>query len=154
MAFPSQHHAARAYLGTGWSFPVRVTPAGALATSSEEERVKEAIWIVLATGRGERQMRPAFGCGVHELVFAPNTSQTHADVAARVRDALSTFLPRIEVARVRVEADSGAPNRLLIRVDYRLPQHNSFGNVVFPFYLQEGGAPLGFPGEAAGDAAG
>jgi hypothetical protein len=143
MASPAQQHAARAYLGTGWSFPVRVTPTGALASSSEEARVKEAIWVILATGQGERQMRPAFGCGIHELVFAPNNPQTHADVAARVRKALSTYLPRVEVAGVRVDADGGEPNRLLIRVDYRLPQHNSFGNVVFPFYLEEGGAPLG-----------
>lgn len=142
MATQSRHRAARAYLGTGWSFPVRVDSRGGLATSSEEARVKEAIWVVLATGQGERQMRFGFGCGIHELVFAPNNPQTHADVAARVRKALSTHLPRIDVAGVRVEADEGAPNRLLIRVDYSLPQHNSFGNVVFPFYLEEGGAPL------------
>lgn len=135
-------HAARAYLGSGWSFPVRTTPGGAIATSSEEARVKEAIWVILATGRGERQMRPRFGCDVHALVFAPNTPQTRADVAARVRSALSRHLPRVEVAGVRVEADDAEPNRLLIRVDYRLPQHNSFGNVVFPFYLEEGGAPV------------
>jgi uncharacterized protein len=133
--------AARAYLGTGWSFPVRATPGGALATSSEEARVKEAIWVVLGTGQGERQMRPGFGCGIHGLVFAPNNARTRAEVAARVRDALSAFLPRIEVADVRVDADG--PNRLLIRVDYRLPQHNSFGNVVYPFYLEEGGVPIG-----------
>jgi uncharacterized protein len=135
--------AARPYLGSGWSFPVRVTSGGTLATSSEEARVKEAIWVVLATGQGERQMRPAFGCGIHELVFSPNNPRTRAEVAARVREALSRYLPRIEVADVRVDADEGAPNRLLIRVDYRLPQHNSFGNVVYPFYLQEGGAPVG-----------
>lgn len=142
MTAASQRHAARAYLGTGWSFPVRVDARGALAASSEEARVKEAIWVVLATGQGERQMRPGFGCGIHELVFAPNNPQTRADVAARVRKALSAELPRVEVAGVRVDADEGAPNRLLIRVDYRLPQHNSFGNLVFPFYLAEGGAPL------------
>lgn len=142
MTAASQRQAARAYLGTGWSFPVRVDARGALATSSEEARVKEAIWVVLATGQGERQMRPGFGCGIHELVFAPNSPQTRADVAARVRKALSAELPRVEVASVRVDADEGAPNRLLIRVDYRLPQHNSFGNVVFPFYLEEGGTPL------------
>lgn len=141
MPTPAQQHAARAYLGTGWSFPVRVTPAGALAASTEEARIKEAIWVILATGQGERQMRPAFGCGIHELVFAPNNPQTRADVAARVRKALSSYLPRVEVAGVRVTADEAEANRLLIRVDYRLPQHNSFGNVVFPFYLEEGGAP-------------
>lgn len=122
---------------------MRAAPTGALAASTEEARVKEAIWVILATGQGERQMRPAFGCGIHELVFAPNNPQTRADVAARVRKALSRHLPRVEVAGVRVTADEAQANRLLIRVDYRLPQHNSFGNVVFPFYLEEGGAPLG-----------
>lgn len=135
----TQQQRARPYLGTGWSFPVRVGPDGALARSSEEDRVKEAIWVILATAPGERQMRPRFGCGVHELVFAPNNPQTRADVAARARKALSAHLPRVDVSSVRVEADEAEPNRMLIRVDYHLPQHNSYGNVVFPFYLEEGG---------------
>lgn len=130
--------AARGYLGTGWSFPVRVTTDGGLATSSEEGRLREAIWVLLATAQGERQMRPRLGCSIHELVFAPNTPQTHREVAARVRRALRDWLPRVEVTDVRVTRDAEADDRLLIRVDYRVPQHNSFGNVVYPFYLQEG----------------
>jgi uncharacterized protein len=129
---------ARKFLGTGWRFPIRVDERGGLAFSSFEQNVQEAIWIVLATAPGERQMRPRFGCGMHDLVFAPNNPTTRADVAQRVREALTEFEPRIAVLDVRVEAPPGDEARLLIRVDYRIRSNNAFHNLVFPFFLREG----------------
>ena len=35
-----------------------------------------AIWIILATARGERRMRPDFGCGINDLVFESNNAAT------------------------------------------------------------------------------
>jgi len=58
----------RKFLGTGWNFPLRITPAGGLSFSCGEQNVEEAIWILLGTARGERQMLSRFGCGIHDLV--------------------------------------------------------------------------------------
>jgi phage baseplate assembly protein W len=128
----------RKFLGTGWKFPVRMTPAGGLAYSSGEQSVEEAIWILLGTARGERQMLPRFGCGIHDLVFAPNNPATIGNVAHLVKDALNEWEPRIDVLAVDVTPDAGAENTLLIRVNYRIRSNNSFGNLVYPFYLSEG----------------
>jgi hypothetical protein len=46
--------ATKRFLGTGWKFPMRITPAGGLTWSSGDESVQEAIWILLTTSRGER----------------------------------------------------------------------------------------------------
>lgn len=127
----------RKFLGTGWKFPVRITPAGGLSFSSGEQNVEEAIWILLGTARGERQMLPRFGCGIHDLVFAPNNPATRGSVAHLVRDALNEWEPRIDVLDVDVTADSGEANTMLIRVDYRVRSNNSFGNLVYPFFLNE-----------------
>jgi uncharacterized protein len=37
-----------------------------------------------------------------------------------------------------VSYPEGQPNLLLIRVDYRVRSNNSFGNLVYPFYITEG----------------
>jgi phage baseplate assembly protein W len=128
----------RDFLGTGWKFPVRVNPRGGLSYSSGEQDIQEAIWIILGTARGERQMLPEFGCGVHEYVFAPNNAATRGQIAYQVREALTKWEPRIDVLDVRVESSSDEANKLLIRVDYRVASNNTFHNLVYPFYIQEG----------------
>ena len=44
--------------------------------------VRQAIRMILGTAPGERVMRPEFGCGIHDLVFAPNTPGTAGQVDA------------------------------------------------------------------------
>ena len=127
----------RAFLGSGWKFPVAVDARGRVASSRHEQDIDEAIWIILGTAKGERVMRPDFGCGIHEYVFAPNEPGTRASVTHEVHKALAEFEPRIEVGQVRVEAPAGRPALLMIRVDYRVRSTNTRRNLVYPFYLRE-----------------
>ena len=128
----------RKFLGTGFSFPLRVSPSGNMTWASGEESVREAIWILLGTAKGERQMLPNFGCGIQDLVFAPNNQTTWGNVQHLVKDALTQWEPRIDVLNVTVSAAAGELNTLLIRVDYRIRSNNAFGNLVYPFYITEG----------------
>jgi phage baseplate assembly protein W len=130
---------ASAFLGRGWSFPVRVDPAGGPAMAEYEEDVRQAIRIILGTARGERAMRPDFGVGLKALVFEPLSTTTRALVRHRVEEALIAWEPRIDVMEVRVTSDREAPTLLLIDVRYRVRATNTFYNLVYPFYLQEGG---------------
>jgi len=128
----------RAFLGIGWKFPLQVTADGSIALSSYEQRVQESIYLILSTAKGERVMLPDFGCGIHDLVFAPNNPQTLSAVVQEVRQALVTYERRIDVLDVATETAPGQPNLLLIRVDYRIRANNALGNLVYPFYIKEG----------------
>jgi phage baseplate assembly protein W len=128
----------RAFLGVGWRFPVQVTPTGGLAMSSLEQKIEESIYLILSTGKRERLMLPDFGCGIHDLVFAPDDAATIAEVTATVRESLVRYEPRIDVMSVDVAPASGEPNLLLIRVDYRVRANNARANLVYPFYITEG----------------
>jgi phage baseplate assembly protein W len=129
---------AREHLGSGWRFPIRVSPAGRLLLSRGETDIEEAIWIILGTAPGERVMRPRFGCGIHNLVFAANSPATRGDIAQQVRQALTRYEPRIDVEKVRVESQPDEPEKLLIRVDYRVRSSNASHNLVYPFFISEG----------------
>jgi phage baseplate assembly protein W len=128
----------RPFLGTGWKFPLQVTPTGGIATATAEQRIEEAILLILSTGRGERVMLPDFGCGIHDLVFAPNDSSTVSKIVDSVRRSLVAYEPRIDVLDVTAETTDGQPNLLLIRVDYRIRDTNSMKNLVYPFFITEG----------------
>lgn len=125
------------FLGQGWSFPVSSTPSGRVAMSAEETSIREAIWIILATSRGERVMRPHFGCGIHDLVFSLNSADTVGRVQAEVKEALVLWEPRITLLDVDVEV-KGRGEVLLINIHYHVRTTNNFFNLVYPFYLAVG----------------
>jgi phage baseplate assembly protein W len=130
---------AKEFLGRGWKFPVNVSPAGQIEMSEHEADIKEAIWIILSTSKGERVMRPDFGCGIYEFVFATINTATMGLIEASVREALTFWEPRIELVNVNVSADKAGEGKLLISIDYRVRSTNNEFNLVFPFYLKEGG---------------
>ncbi len=128
----------REFLGTGWKFPLQVTPSGGIARARRDQRIEESIYLILSTARGERVVRPDFGCGIHDLVFAPNDTVTRSTVVQQVRKALVKFEPRIDVLEVEAESGPAAPNLLLIRINYRIRANNALGNLVYPFFITEG----------------
>jgi phage baseplate assembly protein W len=128
----------RDYLGVGWKFPLQVTPGGKMAQAKFEQRIEESVYLILSTARGERLMLPDFGCGIHELVFAPNNSMTRAIAVQSVREALVKYEPRIDVLDIIAEAAPEEPNLLLFRINYQIRANNALGNLVYPFYLSEG----------------
>lgn len=128
----------REHLGSGWKFPLQVDRRGGIATERQEAKVEESIFIILSTAKGERMMNPEFGCGIHDLLFAPNNAQTRSIVTDEVRRALVSFEPRADILSVRVESAPEESNVLLIRVDYRVRSTNTVKNLVHPFYLTEG----------------
>jgi len=127
----------QSFLGIGWSFPVAPSKSGALGIAAYDESVRQAVWIILGTAKGERAMRPDFGCGIHDLVFEPNTAATAGKVTQSVKQALLLHEPRIELLDVQVDPHSG-DGVLQITVDYRVRATNNAFNLVFPFYLQQG----------------
>lgn len=129
---------AREFLGAGWKFPARVNSAGRIVLSTHEEDIKEAIRIIIGTAKGERAMRPDFGCGIHDLVFAPVNAATLNLVETVVREALTNFEPRIEVLSVEVSDKEADRGRLLINVNYRVIVTNNEFNLVYDYYLTEG----------------
>ncbi len=126
----------RAFLGAGLAFPLRVDEQGHLAMNSLEDHVRQSIGLILGTGRGERVMRPDFGAGLHELVFAPMNAATTAMVEHEVRSGLVRFEPRIDVTGVRVEVDTAEPGLLRIHLGYRVRRTDTMFNLVYPFYLE------------------
>jgi phage baseplate assembly protein W len=126
------------FLGVGWKYPIQVGQDGAIALSRYEVDIREAIEIILGTAPGERLMHPDFGCGIHEYVFAPNTTRTAGLVRFQVEEALTLWEPRIDLQEVQVRFDPDEPNLLLIDIEYKVKATDSRFNLVYPFYLQRG----------------
>jgi Bacteriophage baseplate protein W len=123
------------FIGSGWTFPLRTDATGRLALVSREREIEESIGIILRTAPGERPMRPEFGCGIHEYVFASSDGATAAHIAYEVRLALARWEPRIEVHGVEITADDEDRHLLYVDIRYTIRDTNDPRNLVFPFYM-------------------
>ena len=128
------------FLGRGWAHPVALDPVtGGIATAAYEDDIQQAIRIIIGTSPGERVMRPDFGCGVHDLVFADMDTAVFRRLEANVRETVSRYEARIDVTRVAVYWGDVLRGELLIELEYRIRRTNQTGNLVYPFYFKEGG---------------
>ncbi|MFI9325762.1 GPW/gp25 family protein [Kitasatospora aureofaciens] len=122
------------FIGRGWAFPLRVNATGGIGMVERDREIAEAIRLILGTAPGERPMRPEFGCGIHEYVFAPGDSTTAGRIAREVRIALERWEPRIGVDEVVIAFDRVDEGTLYIDVHYTVRATNDRRNLVFPFY--------------------
>ncbi|MBL0388115.1 GPW/gp25 family protein [Tumebacillus sp. ITR2] len=127
------------FLGRGWKFPVTVDPAtGRILMSEHEEDIAEAIRVIIWTAKGERVMRPKFGCGIHQFVFERTDPTTVSLMEESVKSAIMQWEPRVHQVTAKVTSDPSADGRLSISVSYVVRSTNNLYNQVYPFYIHEG----------------
>jgi phage baseplate assembly protein W len=122
-------------IGSGIAFPLRVDARGALALSHDERDIEEAIRIVIGTARGERPMRPEFGCDIHDYVFETIDAYTLGRLDRAIRRALERWEPRIDVVDVIIDTSEADQGRLPIEIVYSIRATNDERNLVYPFYV-------------------
>ena len=84
-------------------------------------------------------MLPDFGCGIHDLVFAPNNADDHRrGRRPAVREALVRYEPRIDVLDVDADAAPGGAEPAADPRRLPHPRQQRAGNLVYPFYITEG----------------
>jgi phage baseplate assembly protein W len=132
-------------IGVGWRYPVRFDLAssetgaplargrGGIAFAREDRDIEQAIFIILSTARGERRMRPTFGCDIHTLVFAPINPTTLGLMHQYVSDALTMWEPRIDVTSLELQPVPDA-GRVDIEIEYMIRSTKDERTLVYPFY--------------------
>lgn len=86
-------------------YPYQFDGCGHTAGAGEEDYIRGLIEQVLFTSPGERVMRPDFGSGVMQLVFAPNSVELAATTQFMAQAALQQYLGNlISLESVEIEA--------------------------------------------------
>lgn len=74
------------------AFPFRPDRRGRTAHATHGEHVHDLIEQLLFTSPGERVMRPDFGCGLLDLVFAPTSPELISTLELSVQASLQRWL--------------------------------------------------------------
>jgi phage baseplate assembly protein W len=124
------------FIGSGWAFPLRTDKTGSIALVSHDREIVDSIQLIVGTAYGERPMRPDFGCGIHDYVFASLDPDTIGQMAGEVRASLVRWEPRIRVQGVDISVNVNDEGQTVALIDirYSVSDTNDPHNLVFPFY--------------------
>jgi len=90
---------------TDIAFPFRIDSRGRTAGTGYDTHVRDMIELLLFTTPGERVMRPDFGCGLLDLVFAPNSPELAASLQISIQAALQRWLGDvIDISSLEVDS--------------------------------------------------
>ncbi|MDN3263990.1 GPW/gp25 family protein [Streptomyces sp. CSDS2] len=109
---PSPHTRPRSDI----AFPFHPDRRGRTAHARPAEHVHDLIEQLLFTSPGERVMRPDFGCGLLDLVFAPIGPELVSTLELSVQAALQRWLgDLIEVVSLDI---SGGDDTVRVQLSY------------------------------------
>lgn len=105
-------------------YPFHIDGRGRTATTTRNKHIRDLVEQVLFTSPGERVNRPDFGCGLAQLVFAPNSDELATATQFLVQGALQQWLGElIQVEEVQVRSNDSTLRVIVRYVVRRSGQH-------------------------------
>jgi phage baseplate assembly protein W len=101
-------------------YPYGFDSSGHTAQDDLPTHILDMIEQILLTAPGERVNRPTFGCGVNQLVFAPNSDALAAAQQQVIQASLQQWLS--DLIKVNSVSVSAQDSTLLITITYTIIQ--------------------------------
>jgi len=111
-----------------YAYPFRIDPVSGQAQQAPyATHVDQMIRQVLLTAPGERVDLPQFGCGLRQLLFAPDSDALQATAQLTVQRALNQWLAnQIQVINVAVSTGAGGDySQIVVQIEYLLIETQS-----------------------------
>ena len=90
----------------GYEISIDFTSSGSTTKAQDAEKIQTSVVTILMTRLGTRFMEPTFGSNIPYLMMEPNDPILEEKVSQEVKDALTTWEPRVtveEVATIRTD---------------------------------------------------
>ena len=125
----------KSFLGTGMKFPPQIDPGtGRFSLSSGAQSVRESVYLILMTQRGERWLEPEFGSRILSYTFLDISPTTVTLLTNELRALLLEQEPRISDVQVELDPET-REGCLIFNLSYTITETNTRDHLVFPFYL-------------------
>jgi uncharacterized protein len=103
------------------AFPFKKGNIAFPAEANDNDAIMASVIQILTTNRGERIMRPTFGCNAFSFVFESNTEEFRLKAERDIRQSLATWEKRIRVDGVAISSDPVTePSQITITVSYTI----------------------------------
>ena len=116
-------------------------------TQTTLEQAASNIKNLLLTAKGERIMQPNFGSRLRELLFEQYTEDLTERIKQEIQEAMSIWLPYIDIAKVDVIQNEAIPTETKVDIDFSLNyEPNRFNSITLNFDTTSGGSSGGSSG--------
>ena len=89
-------------------------------TETTLEQAGHNIKNLLLTSKGERVMQPDFGSDLRSLLFEQAGDNINNDIKEAISDAMSNWLPYINISSVNVIENETNLNQMKVSIDFSL----------------------------------
>jgi len=123
----------------GIEFPLDHNLSGFFRQSKTiPQQVKSNIKNLLLTSKGERVFQPNFGCDLKNVIFEQIDIQSLDEVDESIREALSTWLPYVNINDLIIVQNESNPNEITISLEYSTAlQPDALDNITFNLVVGE-----------------
>jgi len=110
-----------------FSFPFKKGDNAFPKQAVDSDAIKASVIQIVTTQRGERVMRPDFGCNAFSYVFENNSEEFRVNVEREIRQAIAKWESRVRVESVIISSDDiTEPGQILIAITYRIVASGEF----------------------------
>lgn len=104
-----------------FSFPFKKGDLAFPKEAKDAAAIKASVIQIITTQRGERVMRPDFGCNAFSYVFENNNENFRTNTEREIRLAITRWETRVRVDSVRITTDDiTEPGQILITIVYTI----------------------------------
>lgn len=129
----------KSFLGTGWGFPPTFDKKSkAVVMVSDEEDIRQSLYILMSTMLGERVTNPSYGSNIYSYIFDPVDGTFEFMLRREIERSVLYFEPRITLNEVEFDKTQAIDGIILITLHYTVRKINVRSNIVYPFYKLEG----------------
>lgn len=98
-----------------------------------EDDIRQNIYHCLITEKGERALRPEYGCEISKYFYQLNKSGMARNMCSEIKNSLTKNEPRITVNSVDYANDEISQKRVMI--NYTINELNSSSTFEFPLVV-------------------
>lgn len=99
----------------GMAYPFQESDEALPAPAYDDLLIKYSLQQILGTNRGERVMRPAFGCNLYQFVFENNNELLEQLLRAEIAAAVARWEPRAYLQGIEVLREE---NEVTVTISY------------------------------------
>lgn len=114
------------WIGPGYPFTKGLL--GYPNVKTDEQLIKDSIFQILNTRKGERFFNREFGSDLHKLVFEPNDEILKDLIDIEIKEAISRWENRVEVLGTSAVIDN---NQITVEVQYKIKQTGQIDSLQF-----------------------
>lgn len=108
---------------TDIAFPITFDENGGAQLNGHDEDIRQSLTLLLSTRRGERLLRPEYGCDLMQFAFESVNYSLISRIRSEITQSIAQFEPRVENVSVSVDGDSGDAGALVILIEYRVREN-------------------------------